>query len=233
MTELAAVFDVVSVALSKGLGCPVGSLIAGRRDDISRALRARRMFGGAMRQSGLLAAAALYALDHNIQRLVEDQQNARRLAEALAGLPGVRLDPASVESNIVIFELDPASGTASDLVGRLEQRGVRMMATAPNKIRAVTHLDVSREQIETVERLRHAGPGIVAQCLICPVLDFEETSPSREAFADDRHVALVKITERSGRWAAGEARLNQPSCISALLYRHLRHTWQRLGILLK
>src|SRR5260370_1325450 len=90
VAELAAPFDVVSVALSKGLGCPVGSLIAGRHDDISRARRARRMLGGAMRQSGILAAAGLYALDHNLARLVEDHANARLLAERLAGLAPVR-----------------------------------------------------------------------------------------------------------------------------------------------
>ena len=103
LAELAAPFDFVSVALSKGLGCPVGSLIAGRYAGIVRARRARRMFGGAMRQSGILAAAGLYGLDHNLDRLVEDHINAKILAERLAGLRGVGLDLSTVQSNIVIF----------------------------------------------------------------------------------------------------------------------------------
>src|ERR1700748_3279070 len=104
VAELAAPFDVGSVALSKGLGSPVGSLIAGRHDDISRARRARRMFGGAMRQSGILAAAGLYALDHNLDRLAEDHANARTLAERMAETP-VEIDLATVQTNIVIFRL--------------------------------------------------------------------------------------------------------------------------------
>ena len=106
LAKLAAPFDLVSVALSKGLGCPVGSLVTGRDDDVSRARRVRRMFGGAMRQSGILAAAGLYALDHNLDRLSEDHANAKLLAERLAGLRGVRLDLATVQSNIVIFHLE-------------------------------------------------------------------------------------------------------------------------------
>src|SRR6202049_3933045 len=113
LAELVAPFDVVSVALSKGLGCPVGSLIAGSHDDISGARRARRLFGGAMRQSGILAAAGLYALDHNLARLVEDHANARLLAERLAGLRGVGLDLATVQSNIVIFRMEQGAPDAA------------------------------------------------------------------------------------------------------------------------
>ena len=99
---------MVSVALSKGLGCPVGSVIAGRAADMVRAVRARRMFGGAMRQSGILAAAGLYALDHNITRLAEDHANARVMAERLAETP-VEIDLTTVQTNIVIFRLpEPA-----------------------------------------------------------------------------------------------------------------------------
>jgi len=146
LAELAAPFDVVSVALSKGLGCPVGSLIAGRHDDISRARRARRMFGGAMRQSGILAAAGLYALDHNFSRLVDDHANARLLAERLAGLRGVRLDLATVQSNIVIFRMEEGAPDAATIVARAEEAGVRVSAFGERTLRAVTHLDVSREQ---------------------------------------------------------------------------------------
>jgi threonine aldolase len=148
LAELAAPFDVVSVALSKGLGCPVGSLIAGRRDDISRAVRIRRMFGGAMRQSGILTAAGLWALDHNLDRLAEDQANARLLAERLAGLPGVSLDLATVQSNIVIFRMEEGAPDAATIVARAQEAGVLISAFGVRTIRAVTHLDVSRADCE-------------------------------------------------------------------------------------
>ena len=144
--ELAAPFDLVSVALSKGLGCPVGSLIVGRRDDISRARRARRMFGGAMRQSGILAAAGLYALEHNLARLAEDHANARLLAERLVGLRGVGLDLATVQSNIVIFRMEQGAPDAATIVARAQETGVLVSAFGVRIVRAVTHLDVTREQ---------------------------------------------------------------------------------------
>ncbi|MGC2199435.1 MAG: threonine aldolase family protein [Stellaceae bacterium] len=146
LAELAAPFDFVSVALSKGLGCPVGSLIAGRYDGIIRARRARRMFGGAMRQSGILAAAGLYALEHNLSRLVEDHENARLLAERLARLHGVSLDLATVQSNIVIFRMEPDAPDAATVVSRAQEAGVLISAFGVRTVRAVTHLDVSREQ---------------------------------------------------------------------------------------
>lgn len=138
----------VSMCFSKGLGAPIGSIVAGPRPFVQRAQRFRKMFGGAMRQAGLLAAAALYAVTHNVERLAEDHANARWFAERIAELPGIRLDVATVETNIVIFDLDPALGAAADFCQALAQRGVRMFPTGPQRIRAVTHLDVSREQIE-------------------------------------------------------------------------------------
>jgi threonine aldolase len=146
LAELAAPFDFVSVALSKGLGCPVGSLIAGRYAGIVRARRARRMFGGAMRQSGILAAAGLYALDHNLERLVDDHTNAKILAERLAGLRGVHLDLATVQSNIVIFRMEEGAPDAATIVARAQDTGVLISAFGERTVRAVTHLDVSREQ---------------------------------------------------------------------------------------
>jgi threonine aldolase len=146
LAELAAPFDVVSVALSKGLGCPVGSLIAGRKSDIQRAVRARRMFGGALRQSGILAAAGLYALDHNLDRLAEDHENARLLAEHLAGIRGVSLDLATVQSNIVIFRMAEGAPDAATVVARAKERGVLVSAFAARTVRAVTHLDVTRDE---------------------------------------------------------------------------------------
>ena len=145
LAELAEPFDLVSVALSKGLGCPVGSVLAGRRAEIARAHRARRMFGGAMRQAGILAAAGLWALDHNIDRLAEDHANARLLAERLAGLRGVELDLATVQSNIVIFHMAKNAPEAATIVARAQELGVLVSAFAARTVRAVTHLDVSRE----------------------------------------------------------------------------------------
>jgi threonine aldolase len=146
LAELAAPFDLVSVALSKGLGCPVGSVLAGRSADIARAHRARRMFGGAMRQAGILAAAGLWALDHNLDRLVEDHANARLLARRLAGLPGVALDLATVQSNIVIFHMAEGAPDAAAIVARAGEAGVLVSAFAARTVRAVTHLDVGEEE---------------------------------------------------------------------------------------
>jgi threonine aldolase len=148
LAELASPFDVVSVALSKGLGCPVGSVIAGRRGDIFRAVRARRMFGGAMRQSGILAAAGLWALDHNLERLTEDHGNARLLAERIAGLRGVSLDLQTVQSNIVIFHMEEGAPDAGTVVARAQEMGVLVSAFGVRTVRAVTHLNVSHTDCE-------------------------------------------------------------------------------------
>ena len=134
------------MALSKGLGCPVGSVLAGGADDMARAHRARRMFGGAMRQAGILAAAGLWALDHHLDRLSEDHANARLLAERLAALPGVRLDLATVQTNIVIFHMAEGAPDAAAIVARAQQEGVLISAFAARTLRAVTHLDVTRDQ---------------------------------------------------------------------------------------
>jgi threonine aldolase len=145
LTELAAPFDVVSVALSKGLGCPVGSVIAGRAADMKSAVRLRRMFGGAMRQSGILAAAGLYALNNNIGRLAEDHANARTLAERLASTP-VEIDLATVQTNIVIFRLPEPLADAATVVRRAQAHGVLVSAFAVRTVRAVTHLNVDKRQ---------------------------------------------------------------------------------------
>jgi threonine aldolase len=144
--ELAAPFDLVAVALSKGLGAPGGSMLAATGDLIARAVRYRRMLGGAMRQVGIFAAAGLYALDHNVERLVEDHANARRLAERLAKSRGVDIDLATVQTNILVFALTSDAPDAPTVVSQARQRGVLLNAFGPRKIRAVTHLDVSSEQ---------------------------------------------------------------------------------------
>jgi threonine aldolase len=143
--ELARPFDLVSVALSKGLGCPVGSVVAGRAADIARAVRVRRMFGGATRQAGILAAAGLYALDHHLPQLADDHANARLIAEHLAGVAGVLLDLATVETNIVVFRLADGLPDAAAIVARAREAGVLVSALGARTVRAVTHRDVSRD----------------------------------------------------------------------------------------
>jgi threonine aldolase len=140
--EITRHFDSVSVCFSKGLGTPAGSALCGTRDFIARAHRWRKMAGGGMRQAGVLAAAALYALDHHVARLADDHANARRLAEGLQGLPGVTV--AVPQSNIVFVDL--AADKSPDSVARLRERGV--LATGLYKLRLVTHLDVTADDIE-------------------------------------------------------------------------------------
>jgi threonine aldolase len=146
--EWAAQFDSVSLCLSKGLGAPIGSLICGSRELIARAHRARKQLGGGMRQAGVIAAAGLWALEHNVERLAEDHANARRLAEGLASLPGVEL-VAKPETNMVVFRVPDAAG----LVKRAAARGVLLGAIAADRIRAVTHLDVARDDIDQAVRV--------------------------------------------------------------------------------
>jgi threonine aldolase len=145
--ELAAPFDLVAVAFSKGLGAPGGSLLAGSRALIASADRHRRMLGGAMRQTGIVAAGALHGLDHHRARLVDDHRHARLLAEALAGSPAVRIDLATVQTNIVVFHLAPEAADAATLVAQARERGVLLNAFAARTVRAVTHLDVSGEEV--------------------------------------------------------------------------------------
>jgi threonine aldolase len=146
--ELAAPFDAVTVALSKGLGCPVGSLVACSHDRMKRARRARRHFGGAMRQSGILAAAGLYALDHHLARLPEDHVNSRLIAERMALVPGVAIDLTKIQSNIVILSLGEGLPDATAVVARARERGVLVNVFGPRKVRVVTHLNVSQADCE-------------------------------------------------------------------------------------
>ena len=148
VAELAAPFDLVAVALSKGLGAPGGSLLAGPREVVERAVRYRRMFGGAMRQIGIFGAAGLYALDHNDERLAEDHANARRIAERLAVSPRIVLDLAMVQTNIIVFRVADDAPDAPTVVARARERGVLIFNIGPRTIRAVTHLDVSRKQCD-------------------------------------------------------------------------------------
>lgn len=145
--EYAAPVDTVSCCFSKGLGAPIGSIMAGDRQTVARAARFRKMFGGAMRQSGIAAAAALFALDHNIERLADDHRNARLFAQGLQNVPGIGVDHEHVETNMVFFDVDSSLGSGAEFSRRLESRGVRAIATAPQRIRAVMHLDVTTPQV--------------------------------------------------------------------------------------
>jgi threonine aldolase len=146
--DLAAPFDLVSVAFSKGLGAPGGSMLAGPRPLIDAAVRHRRMFGGAMRQVGVFGAAAIHGLDHHIDRLVEDHQNAALIARRLCQSSHVILDVHAVQTNIIVFTLTADAPDAPTVVARARERGVLVIAFGPRTIRLVTHLDVSRSQCE-------------------------------------------------------------------------------------
>ena len=149
LSDWAAPFDTVMSCLSKGLGCPVGSMVIGNRETIAKARKIRKLFGGGMRQVGILAAAGLYALEHNFSRLEEDHANARHLASGLANLSGLQVDLESVQTNIVIADIKSSGKTVTDVVARLKEEGVRVVPFGPTRIRAVCHLDVSREDINT------------------------------------------------------------------------------------
>lgn len=146
--DVAAHFDTVSICFSKGLGCPMGSILIGSHGNIQRARRARKLFGGALRQAGIPAAACLYALDHHIERLADDHANARVFAEALAEIDGIHVAPDEVETNLVFFEIDPDRGTAAQLSAALRERAVKINpAGGTQRLRACTHLDVDRNGV--------------------------------------------------------------------------------------
>lgn len=146
--EFARPFDSVWIDLSKGLGCPVGAVLAGSKAFIQEAWRWKQRLGGAMRQSGMLAAAGLYALDHHVARLAEDHAHAQRFAQLVTGTPGIGLDPAHVETNIVVMDVNGPKLDAASLLARLLEQGVRLSPVGAAKVRAVTHLDVTRAQVE-------------------------------------------------------------------------------------
>lgn len=156
-------FDSAWIDFSKGLGAPVGAVLAGSAAFIEDAWRFKQRWGGAMRQAGIIAAAGIYALEHHIDRLADDHANARTLARGLAALPGITLDPDQVETNIVIFDVGPAGFAADDFAQRLLAAGVRMSVMGPSLVRAVTHLDIAPEQIAiaiaATARLIDAGAG--------------------------------------------------------------------------
>jgi len=148
LKEYAQCADSVSVCISKGLGCPVGSLVAGSKEFIDRVHRFRKMVGGGLRQAGILAAAGIYALDHHVDRLKEDHDNAKRLALGLKEIRGIAVNPDHVETNIIIFGVAGTGMTSPAVRDAMKNEGVLMNALPGNEIRVVTHLDVTRDDID-------------------------------------------------------------------------------------
>jgi threonine aldolase len=135
-------FDTVSVCFSKGLGAPVGSALCGPKDLMAKARRVRKVFGGGMRQGGVIAAGALYALEHHVDRLAEDHAHAQTLQTAVRGIDGLDPIAETIDTNMIIFRVDTRLGTAAEFCERLRRRGLLMLAIGPQQVRAVTHLDV-------------------------------------------------------------------------------------------
>ncbi|MCK4715306.1 MAG: low specificity L-threonine aldolase, partial [Candidatus Marinimicrobia bacterium] len=148
-------FDSVSLCFSKGLGAPIGSVLSGTKEFIHKARKYRKIFGGGMRQVGILAAACLYALDNNIKRLADDHENARLLAENLKKLPGIFIDMKQVQTNMVMVHVRHKKFNSATLSQALLQQGVAANAVDAERIRTVTHLDITKDQIlRTVEIFR-------------------------------------------------------------------------------
>ena len=139
--------DTISICFSKGLGCPMGSILVGSKAQITKARRIRKVFGGALRQAGIVAASAMYAMQHNVERLKIDHENAKAFAQAIAKIPGISVAAEEVQTNLVFFEVDSTLGTASQLSAAMKSRGLRIGASGGKRLRGCTHLDVDRTQV--------------------------------------------------------------------------------------
>lgn len=148
VTELTESVDSLIFCLSKGLSAPIGSMVCGSQEFIAEALRTRKVLGGGMRQTGVIAAAGTIALEQMLDRLAEDHMNARRLAEGIAQTPGLSIDPARIKTNIIFFDLVSDRLTAPEFITRLEQRGVKLLPTGPSRFRMVTHYGINSEDID-------------------------------------------------------------------------------------
>lgn len=166
--EICDGFDTVSICFSKGLGCPMGSILVGSKETIHRARRIRKMMGGALRQVGIVAASAIYALENHVQRLADDHANARIFAEAIAMIDGISIDLEGVESNLVFFEINPEIGDATQLSSALRERGVRIGAMGPQTLRACTHLDVDETGVQRAS-------SAVAECIQTGIGQFPQS----------------------------------------------------------
>lgn len=162
--DWAAHFDTVSICFSKGLGAPVGSALCGSAELIRKARRFRKVLGGAMRQAGIIAAGALYALEYHVDRLAEDHAKARALADVINATAGLTLDPDLVETNIVAFQVAPELGTAEDFVARLREHGVLVFDVGRQRIRVVTHMDVSLEDVERAAAIIRETAALACHC---------------------------------------------------------------------
>ena len=161
--ELVKDVDDVCFCLSKGLSCPVGSVLCGSREFIEEARRWRKMIGGGMRQAGVLAAAGLVALDSLIDRMAEDHANARALATGLANIQGLNVDADTIQTNIVIFQVDPSVGTAPELISSLDREGVKVTYPGERSIRMVTHREISSTEVsEALDRVANTTKSLVS-----------------------------------------------------------------------
>jgi threonine aldolase len=158
--DFAEFTDTVSVCFSKGLGCPVGSVLAGDKATIAKARRLRKLVGGSMRQAGFLAAAARFALDHNRARIANDHSRAAQLAEAIAGVPGIAVDSSRIETNMVYFGVDSSLGTAAEFCEKLDDK-VRMLAESPQGVRAVMHLHVTDDDVKNASVMIAQAAGAI------------------------------------------------------------------------
>ena len=148
VTELTESVDSLIFCLSKGLSAPIGSMVCGSQEFIAEALRTRKVLGGGMRQTGVIAAAGTIALEQMLDRLAEDHMNARRLAEGIAQTPGLSIDPARIKTNIIFFDLVSDRLAAPEFIKRLEQKGVKLLPTEPSRFRMVTHYGINSEDID-------------------------------------------------------------------------------------
>ena len=149
-------FDSVSVCLSKGLGAPIGSVVAGSEEFIKKARRNRKMFGGGMRQVGIIASAGIHAIENNFNRLIEDHRNAELLAQRLSEIEALKIDLKSVQTNIVVIDITETKKSVEQILKDLKEKGVLLVPFGENKIRGVTHLDVKRNDIlEAVEKFKY------------------------------------------------------------------------------
>jgi threonine aldolase len=162
-------FDTVSVCFSKGLGAPVGSALVGSAELIAEARRHRKLFGGGMRQAGIIAAGALHALQYHRDRLADDHDNAQLIAESIRSCDGVHLHPDRVDTNIIIFRVDPALGTAGQFAAALKQHGVWMLGLGGNLVRAVTHLGVSHnDAVQAASIISQVVDGLASKNIPLP-----------------------------------------------------------------
>jgi threonine aldolase len=182
-------FDTVSVCFSKGLGAPVGSALAGPRELIERAHRHRKLFGGAMRQAGVIAAGALYALEHHVDRLAEDHANARRLADGIRNIEGLELRPPTIDTNLVIYRVDPRLGTGAEFAARLKRRGLLISAFGGQLMRAVTHLDVSEADVDRAIEVLQEAAGQAANQTKVAATSVPANAPADDAYGARRLVA--------------------------------------------